>query len=67
MQLCLRQFSNVRYNKKKNIFISLYNNLQKEYMDLLHIINTNDKLTISNFDNTLIDYVLNIPFTQRFI
>ena len=37
------------------------------YVDLLPIINTNDKLTISNFDNTLIDCILVITFTQRFV
>jgi len=36
-------------------------------VDLLPIINTNDKLTISNFYNALIDRILVIPFTQRFI
>ncbi|OUM69814.1 hypothetical protein PIROE2DRAFT_2245 [Piromyces sp. E2] len=36
-------------------------------VDLLPIINTSDKLTISNLDNALIDRILVIPFTQRFV
>jgi len=46
---------------------SLYKDLQTVYVDLLPIINTNDKLTISNLDNALIDRILVIPFTQRFV
>ncbi|ORX53743.1 hypothetical protein BCR36DRAFT_441979 [Piromyces finnis] len=45
----------------------LYKDLQTVYVDLLPIINTNDKLTISNLDNALIDRILVIPFTQRFV
>jgi phage/plasmid-associated DNA primase len=37
------------------------------YVDLLPIINTNDKIDISNLDNALIDCFLIIPFTQRFV
>jgi len=46
---------------------SLYKDLKIVYVDLLPIINTNDKLTISNLDNALIDRILVIPFTQRFV
>ncbi|KAL6626071.1 hypothetical protein U3516DRAFT_777176 [Neocallimastix sp. 'constans'] len=42
---------NVGYIKTR----SLYKDLQTVYVDLLPIINTNDKLTISNLDNALID------------
>jgi len=44
----------------------LYKDLQTVYVDLLPIINTNDKLTISNLDNALINYILVIPFTRSF-
>lgn len=54
---------NVGYIKTR----SLYKDLQTVYVDLLPIINTNDKLTISNLDNALIDRILVIPFTQRFV
>jgi len=54
---------NVGYIKSR----SLYKDLQTVYVDLLPIINTNDKLTISNLDNALIDRILVIPFTQRFV
>ncbi|ORX73455.1 hypothetical protein BCR32DRAFT_249939 [Anaeromyces robustus] len=46
---------------------TLYKDVQAVSVDLLPIINTNDKLTISNLDNALIDRILVIPFTQRFI
>jgi len=46
---------------------TLYKDVQAISVDLLPIINTNDKLTISNLDNALIDRILVIPFTQQFI
>ena len=54
---------NVGYIKTR----SLYKDLQTVYVDLLPIINTNDKLTLTNLDNALIDRIQVIPFTQRFV
>jgi P4 family phage/plasmid primase-like protien len=54
---------NVGYIKARG----LYKNLESVFIDLLPIINTNDKLTINNIDTALIDRILVIPFTQRFI
>ncbi|ORX58434.1 hypothetical protein BCR36DRAFT_366648 [Piromyces finnis] len=45
----------------------LYQNLESIYVDLLPIINTNYKLTITNIDTALIDRIIAIPFLQRFL
>jgi phage/plasmid-associated DNA primase len=42
----------------------MYKDVQAVSVDLLPIINENDKLTISNLDNALIDRILVISFTQ---
>jgi len=54
---------NVGYIKARN----LYKDLENIFIDLLPIINTNDKLTIMNIDTALMDRIIVIPFTQRFI
>jgi P4 family phage/plasmid primase-like protien len=54
---------NVGYIKAR----SLYKDLENIFIDLLPIINTNDKLTINNVDTALMDRIIVIPFTQRFI
>ncbi|ORX83415.1 hypothetical protein BCR32DRAFT_326387 [Anaeromyces robustus] len=54
---------NVGYIKARN----LYQDLEDIFVDLLPIINTNDKLTIMNIDTALMDRIIVIPFTQRFI
>ncbi|OUM68578.1 hypothetical protein PIROE2DRAFT_3725 [Piromyces sp. E2] len=54
---------NVGYIKARG----LYKDLENIFIDLLPIINTNDKLTITNIDTALMDRILVIPFTQRFI
>jgi len=54
---------NVGYIKTR----ALYKDLEEVYVDLLPIINTNDKLSINNVDLALMDRILVIPFTQRFI
>eukprot|EP00833_Pecoramyces_ruminatium_P017964 jgi/Orpsp1_1/1191996/evm.model.d7180000089894.1 len=54
---------NVGYMKAR----CLYKDLEDVFVDLLPIINTNDKLTINNVDMALMDRILVIPFTQRFI
>ncbi|OUM57250.1 hypothetical protein PIROE2DRAFT_65110 [Piromyces sp. E2] len=46
---------------------TLYRDLEVIYVDLLPIINTNFKLSISNLDNALIDRIIVVPFLQRFI
>ncbi|ORX53721.1 hypothetical protein BCR36DRAFT_368755 [Piromyces finnis] len=40
--------------------------LQNVYVDLIPIINANNKLIISNLEHALIDRIIVIPFTQRF-
>jgi len=55
--------SNVGFIKTR----TLYKDVQAVSVDLLPIINTNVKLAISNLNNALIDRILVIPFTQRFI
>jgi len=46
---------------------TLYRNLEFIYVDLLPIINTNLKMTITNIDTALIDRIIVIPFLQRFL
>lgn len=53
---------NVGYLKSR----TLYQELETIYVDLLPIINTNYKLTITNIDTALMDRIIVIPFLQRF-
>ncbi|ORX86417.1 hypothetical protein BCR32DRAFT_290000 [Anaeromyces robustus] len=46
---------------------TIYKDLETIYVDLLPIINSNDKLRISNIDTALMDRIIVIPFLQRFM
>ncbi|ORY63634.1 hypothetical protein LY90DRAFT_700973 [Neocallimastix californiae] len=53
---------NVGYLKSRTLF----KGLETIYVDLLPIINTNHKLTLTNIDSAIIDRIIVIPFLQRF-